>query len=439
MKRRNLLAGATAAGLVGSLARPSIAQGTAARTLKFIPEGNLANADPIWTTTTVARNHGYMIYDTLFGVDSALTPQPQMCSGYDLSADKLTWTFRLRDGLKFHDNEPVRGVDCIASIARWAKRDGFGQRMAAQLDSMAAPDDRSFTIKLKSPFPLMLTALGKAAANVCFIMPERVAKTDAFTQISDFTGSGPFRFLKNEWTPGSLAAYARFDGYVPRQEAPSFTSGGKIANFDRIEWNIITDAATSAAAMQTGEEDWWQQPIGDLLPQLRRAKGVKVVPMTRFGSIEIIRFNELYPPFDNVKMRQALLHVVSQKDYMQAGYGDDSSLYKTDVGVFTPGSPAATDIGMSVLTGPARFRPGQEAGGRVWLQGREGHHPGADRLPVPRGVLRGHPGSARQDRGGSGLRGDRLGHGGATPGEQGAAGPGGLEHLLDRVGGAERG
>ena len=355
MKRRNLLAGGAAAGLVGGLARPSIAQGTAARTLKFIPEGNLANADPIWTTTTVARNHGYMIYDTLFGVDSALTPQPQMCSGYDLSADKLTWTFRLRDGLKFHDNEPVRGVDCIASIARWAKRDGFGQRMAAQLDSMAAPDDRSFTIKLKSPFPLMLTALGKAAANVCFIMPERVAKTDAFTQISDFTGSGPFRFLKNEWTPGSLAAYARFEGYVPRQEAPSFTSGGKIANFDRIEWNIITDAATSAAAMQTGEEDWWQQPIGDLLPQLRGAKGVKVVPMTRFGSVEIIRFNQLYPPFDNVKMRQALLHVVSQKDYMQAGYGDDPTLYKTDVGVFTPGSPAATDLGMSVLTGPRDF------------------------------------------------------------------------------------
>jgi peptide/nickel transport system substrate-binding protein len=259
MKRRDLLAGATVAGLVGSLARPSIAQGTAARTLKFIPEGNLANADPIWTTTTVARNHGYMIYDTLFGVDSALTPQPQMCSGYDLSADKLTWTFRLRDGLKFHDNEPVRGVDCIASIARWAKRDGFGQRMAAQLDSMAAPDDRSFTIKLKSPFPLMLTALGKAAANVCFIMPERVAKTDAFTQINDFTGSGPFRFLKNEWTPGSLAAYARFEGYVPRQEAPSFTSGAKIANFDRIEWNIINDAAP--AAPRQGREGGPDDPL----------------------------------------------------------------------------------------------------------------------------------------------------------------------------------
>jgi peptide/nickel transport system substrate-binding protein len=348
MKRRTFVAASAATALAG-LPRPSLAQG--ARVLKFIPEGNLANPDPIWTTTTVARNHGYMIYDTLYGVDAKLDPQPQMCSGHEVSDDKLTWTFHLRDGLKFHDNTPVRGVDCVASIARWAKRDGFGQRMAAQTDSMAAPDDRSFTIKLTKPFPLMLTALGKAAANVCFIMPEHVAKTDAFTQITDFTGSGPFRFLRDEWKPGALAAYARFEGYVPRSEAPSFTAGGKMANFDRIEWNIIPDSATAAASIGTGEEDWWQTPIADLLPQLRRMKGVKVVPMTAFGSIEIIRFNMLQPPFDNVKMRQAVLKITDQKEYMEAAYGDETSLYKVPVGVFTPGSPAATDIGMAAITG----------------------------------------------------------------------------------------
>ncbi len=352
MKRRGFLAGTAGAAVAAGLPRPSLAQGAAARTLRFIPEGNLANPDPIWTTTTVARNHGFMIYDTLFGVDGKLAAKPQMCQGYELSDDKLTWVFHLREGLTFHDGAPVRGTDCIASIARWAKRDGFGQRLAAQLDSMAAADDRSFTIKLKQPFPLLVEAFAKPAANVCFIMPERVAKTDAFTQITDFTGSGPFRFLRNEWTPGSLAAYARFDGYVPRQEAPDFTAGGKVANFDRIEWNIITDAATCAAALQTGEEDWWQTPIADLLPQLRRARGVKVVPMTSIGSIEIIRFNELHPPFDNPKMRQAVLKVVNQKEFMQAAYGEDTSVYRTDVGVFTPGSPADSTVGMAAITGP---------------------------------------------------------------------------------------
>jgi peptide/nickel transport system substrate-binding protein len=352
MKRRTILTGATAAAALASLPRPAIAQAAAARTLKFIPEGNLANADPIWTTTTVARNHGYMVYDTLFGIDDALKPSPQMCEGYQLSDDKLTWTFRLRDGLKFHDGSPVRGVDCVASIARWMKRDGFGQRMAPLLDGMRAPDDRSFEIKLKQPFPPLITALAKPAANVCFIMPEHVAQTDAFTQITDFTGSGPYKFLRNEWTPGALAAYARFDGYVPRQEKPSFTAGGKVAHFDRVEWNIIPDSATAAAAMQSGEADWWQKPIADLLPMLSKSRGVKIEHPDHIGIIEILRFNCLQPPFNNAKLRRAVLSVVNQKDFMEAGFGDDTSLYRTNVGVFTPGSPAATKVGIAALNSP---------------------------------------------------------------------------------------
>ncbi len=348
--RRTLLAG-TAGALAMPLPRPALAQ-SAARTLRFIPEGNLANPDPIWTTTTVARNHGFMIYDTLFGVDETLTARPQMAEGFELSDDKLTWRIRLREGLKFHDGAPVRGVDCVASLTRWMKRDGMGQRIATQLEGMRALDDRSFEVKLTRPFPLLPVALGKGSANVPFIMPERVAKTDAFTQITEFTGSGPYRFLKDEWTPGALAAYARFEGYVPRQEAPRFVSGGKVAHFDRVEWKIIPDSATCAAAMQAGEADWWQSPIVDLLPQLRRSKGVKVETVDKVGNVEVIRFNHLHPPFDNAALRQAVLMVVDQKEYMQAAFGEDTSLWRTGVGVFTPGSPAATEIGMAALNGP---------------------------------------------------------------------------------------
>ncbi len=351
LTRRMLLATASCASAAATLARPAIAQ-SAARTLRFIPEGNLANPDPIWTTTTVARNHGYMIYDTLFGQDEKLVARPQMAEGAAVSDDKLTWTIRLRDGLKFHDGAPVRGVDCVASLARWMKRDGMGQRIAKQLDNMAAPDDRTCTIKLTSPFPLMTTALGKGSANVAFIMPERVAKTDAFTQITDFTGSGPYRFLRDEWAPGALAAYARFDGYVPRQEQPSFVSGGKVANFDRVEWKIIPDSATSAAAMQAGEADWWQSPISDLLPQLRKAKGVKVLNPDKVGNIEVMRFNHLHPPFNDPNLRRAVLMVADQNEFMQAAYGEETSLWKSGIGVFTPGSPAASDVGLSAMTGP---------------------------------------------------------------------------------------
>ena len=352
MKRRTVLAGAAGAMLASPLPRPALAQGRSLRTLRFIPEGNLANPDPIWTTTTVARNHGFMIYDTLFGVDERLAPKPQMCDGYELSDDKLAWRFRLREGLRFHDGTPVRGQDCVASLARWMKRDGFGQRIAAQLDGMRATDDRGFEVRLKRPFPLLAAALAKPAANVCFIMPEHVAQTDAFTQITDFTGSGPFRFLRDEWAPGALAAYARFEGYAPRQEPPSFTAGGKVAHFDRVEWSIIPDSATAAAAIQAGEADWWQNPVADLLPVLARAPGVRIDHPDKIGQVEIIRFNSLQPPFNNVKLRRAVLQVVNQQDFMQAAYGDETDLYRVDVGVFTPGSAAATDLGMAALTGP---------------------------------------------------------------------------------------
>ena len=350
MKRRELLAGAAAAA-IPVLARPAIAQ-SSARTLKFIPEGNLQNPDPIWSTTTVARNFGYMIWDTLYGVDANLQPQPQMCEGHEVSADALTWRLKLRDGLKFHDGAPVRAADCIASIARWMKRDGFGQRTEAALNELVAVDDRTFEFRLKRPFPLLLQGLAHPVANVCFIMPERVAKTDPYKQIDDYTGSGPYRFLRNEWQPGALASFARFEGYVPRQEPPSFVAGGKQANLDRIEWNIIPDAATCAAAIQSGEAEWWQSPTVDLLPLLRKARDVVVERLDDYGTIGVMRFNMLHPPFDNVKLRQAILPALNQADFMNAAMGGDTELSRTGVGVFTPGSPLANAAGLDVLTGP---------------------------------------------------------------------------------------
>jgi peptide/nickel transport system substrate-binding protein len=269
MRRRNLLAGAAATVLPG-LARPALGQGSA-RTLKVIPEGNLQNPDPIWSTTTVARNFGYMIWDTLYGLDEKLTPKPQMCEGHELSSDKLTWRFRLRDGLRFHDGTPVRAADCTASIARWMKRDGFGQRIEGALDELRTVDDRHFEFHLKRPFPLLLSGLAHPVANVCFVMPERIARTDPFQQIREYVGSGPYRFLQDEWQPGALATFARYEDYVPRQEAPSFVAGGKQAHFDRIEWIIIPDTATAAATMQSGEADWWQSPTVGLLKKPSRS------------------------------------------------------------------------------------------------------------------------------------------------------------------------
>lgn len=352
MKRRAFLAGAAATAVSAStLPKPAIAQAVAARTLKFIPEGNLQNPDPIWSTTTVARNFGYMVWDTLYGWDETLVSKPQMCEGHEIADDGLTWRFRLREGLKFHDGTPVRAADCIASIQRWVKRDSFGLRVDAATNEMVAVDDRTFAIRLKKPFPLLAHGLGKPTANVCFIMPERIAKTDPFKQIDEYVGSGPIVFNRNEWNPGALATFKRFEGYVSRQEPPSFVAGGKPVNFDRIEWTIIVDPTTSSGAIQSGEQDWWQTPTVDLLPLLRKAKGVVVERLDEFGVVGVMRFNMLHPPFDNVKLRRAILPAVNQADFMNAAMGGDPELTRTGVGVFTPGSPFANTAGLDALTG----------------------------------------------------------------------------------------
>src|ERR1700693_2513637 len=238
MKRRTMLAGAGASVVSAPLPRPAIAQASA-KALKFIPEGNLQNPDPIWSTTTVARNFGYMIWDTLYGWDGALAPKPQMAESHEIEDGGLTWRFRLRDGQKFHDGTPVRAADCVASIRRWMKRDGFAHRIEGSLHELVAIDDPSVASRLKRAFPLLAHGLGKPPANVCFIMPERIAKTDPYKQIDEYIRSRPQVFKRNEVTPGALATFKRFDGYVPRQEPPSFVAGGKQANFDRNEWNII--------------------------------------------------------------------------------------------------------------------------------------------------------------------------------------------------------
>ena len=269
MKRRTFLGAAAA-----TMAAPALVQGQAARTLKFIPHANLTVVDPIWTTAYITRNSGFLIWDTLYGLDESYKPQPQMVEGHTLENDDKLWTFTLREGLKFHDGEPVLARDCVASIARWAKRDAMGMRLAQLTDEMTVVDDRRFRIRLKRPYGLMLDSLAKTPSNALFIMPERVAQTDAFTQIrpEQLVGSGPFTFKHDEYISGSKVVYERFAGYVPRSSGePSGTAGPKVVHFDRVEWHIIPDFATSGAALQSGE----------VLAEVREADRMRIEALKR--------------------------------------------------------------------------------------------------------------------------------------------------------------
>jgi peptide/nickel transport system substrate-binding protein len=352
MDRRSFIKAGVAAGVAAGssgLAAPAFSQ-AANRTLRFVPQANLANFDPIWGTQYVVRNAAVLVWDTLYGFDDKLEAQRQMVEGEQVSQDGLTWTFRLREGLRFHDNEPVRARDVVASINRWMPRDPMGQLLRALGDELVAVDDRTFRWRLKAPFPKMKMALGKNATPMCFIMPERIAtRFDSFTQVNEYVGSGPMRFVRNEWVPGARAVFQRFDGYVPRNEPASWLAGGKRMMVDRVEWVIMPDPATASAALQNGEVDWWENPITDLVPVLRRNRNIAVDIADPLGNIGSFRMNHLHAPFNNVKVRQAVLTALSQQDYMTALVGNDPNLWKTLGGFFTPGTPLYTEEGGEMM------------------------------------------------------------------------------------------
>jgi peptide/nickel transport system substrate-binding protein len=348
MRRRSFLRAGAAGVAAASLPRFSIAQSANARVLKFVPQANLTVLDPIITTAAVTINHGWMVWDTLFGVNAAQQPKPQMAEGYTVSDDGLTYLIKLRDGLKFHDGEPVRAQDCAPSLARWAMRDTFGQTAAKSVDTWGFADDKTIKITLKRPFPLLINAI---AVGTSFIMPERLTKTDPFKAVPEIIGSGPFRFLKDEYVSGGSAAWQKFDGYVPRQEAPEWTSGGKVAQFERIEWKIIPDSSTASSALQTGEIDWYEQAQQDLVPMLRKNSEIIIGPSNPQGYVGILRFNSLNPPFDDVRLRRAVMAAVNQEDYMRAIMGDDHSAWQICRSQYPCGTTYGTQVDLPVQKG----------------------------------------------------------------------------------------
>lgn len=327
-------------------------------TLRFIPQADLRVLDPVWSTAYITRNHAYMIYDTLFGTDENFKPRPQMVESWSVSPDKLTYGFTLRDGLKFHDGAPVRAQDCVASLQRWMKRDALGQKLADALGEIKAVDERSFSIVLKHPFPLLIDSLAKLSGNP-FIMPERVARTDANEQIKDFTGSGPFIFDAKNWNPGDRAVYRRNPDYVPRKESANWTTGGKVVKVDRVEWVYIPDATTAANALQSGEVDWWQQVPTDLVPLLRKNDKIHVAASDPLGYQALLRFNQLQPPFNNIKLRRAVLSVIDQKEYMQAVAGDPE-YWRTCYSFYACKTPLATEAGAEALMGKRDIEQAKE-------------------------------------------------------------------------------
>ena len=362
LSRRNLLARLPFA--VAGLTAPLVAQAQSVDTLTYVPVADLTVLDPYFGGPDVTIQHGYMVFDALYGLDADFNPQPQMVAGHTIDDDGKRWRLTLRDGLRFHDGEPVLAEDVVACIRNWSTIDVFGGKLARVTDALTVVSDKVIEFRLKRPFFRLPAALGKPATYPLFIMPKRLAAIAGSGKLTDVVGSGPYRYLAHERVVGARAVYERNDAYQPRAEPSTWLDGGKVAHFKRVVWQVIPDAATAAASLQKGEVDWWGDVPPDLAPSLRRDPNLTVQVNDIIGGEAIMRFNALYPPFDNPAIRRAVLPAINQAEFMTAASGEDRTLWRDRVGVWSVGKPMSTDAGIEVLEGNvAKARQKQQEAG----------------------------------------------------------------------------
>jgi len=343
ISRRKVLCAAGAASAV-ALSAPSIRAQNSQQALRFVAEADLKVVDPIWTSAYITRNHGYLVYDTLFGTDERRQIKPQMVDQTVVSPDGMTYTFKLRDDLRWHDGKPVLSEDCVESLKRWGKKDRLGQLLMRHTAKLWAVDSRTFMLALAEPFGLVLEALGKTGSNVPFMMPARIAATPPEAAIKEVIGSGPFRFARDEWKPGEQVEYLRNSDYIPRNEPPSGSTGGKRAYLDKVIWRYMPDPWDAAEALQAGEVDWWQEPPIDFMPKLEQNPDLRTFVIDPLGEQGWLRPNWLHPPFNNKKAREALLHTTDQLTYLHWSIGQ-SNYYRACNSVYACEGPYATTSG----------------------------------------------------------------------------------------------
>ena len=354
VSRRKFMAGVGAAAAASRFAMPALAQSANAKVLKFTPAAGLTVLDPSTVFAAPSNSHTYHVFDTLYGVDGQYRAKPQMAEGHNVSSDKLTWDITLRPGLKFHDGERVLARDCVASIKRWWQKDLFGQTLQSYTDEVSAVDDKTIRFRLKKPFGVLPDALGKSVSAPCAMMPERIANPDASKLVTEMVGSGPLKFVANEFVPGQRAVYVKNTDYVPRQEPPENTSGGKVMNFDRVEWHTIADFATAAAALQSGEIDWWENVHFDLLELLSTNKNIKIETQDPYFTL-LLRFNCGVAPFNNPELRKVVAAAISQKEVMSALVGANPDMSRECYAMYNCGINGVEEQGKALMSGPKDY------------------------------------------------------------------------------------
>jgi peptide/nickel transport system substrate-binding protein len=341
-------------GAAAALAFVAASSAQAQSTLKIVAQADLKIVDPIITTADVTASHAYNIYDVLFAEGDKFDPKPQMAESWSKSADGLTWSFKLRSGLKFHDGSPVTAKDVVPSLKRWGVKIIGAQIMFSRIADIVATGNDTFEIRFKEAFGPVLEVLSNSG-NAAFIMREKEATTDPNTAITENIGSGPFTFVKEEWVPGSKVVYKKNAAYVPRAEAPDGYGGGKVVKVDRLEWMYIPDPATGVQALGAGEVDVMEYFPADLEPMVKSNPQVATRVINKLGNQLVWRPNHLVPPFNNPKVRQVLLYALDQKAFLDVIAGG-TDLQKPCWSPYVCGSPLETQAGLGDWSKPGSHK-----------------------------------------------------------------------------------
>ncbi|MCW3149328.1 ABC transporter substrate-binding protein [Stutzerimonas stutzeri] len=307
----------------------------------------LTNLDPVTSTAYVTRSHGYMVYDTLFALDENLRQRPQMAETWTSSSDLKTWHIKLRDGLKWHDGTAVTAEDCVASLERWGKRDGAGQQLFKNIKSITVEDNQNFTIVLNEADVGIIRTLGKVSVNVPFMMPKRLAQTDAFTPITEAIGSGPFIYQAAKKS-ADKAVYVRNPDYMPRRDPQSQAAGAKVAGVDVVEWRYYPAQQDAVQKLIDGKVDYVESPSTRLVSLMEGNPDITVASTDPLGNVAMARFNHQQAPFDNPGVRRAVLMAMQQDAYMSAALGDER-YWRNCYSVFPCGTPLANEAGSEVM------------------------------------------------------------------------------------------
>jgi len=319
------------------------------RTVRASLNTELQSLDPIYASVNATRVFSYLVFDTLIAIDNEGRYHPQMLEGWEISPDRMSYRFRLRDGLVWSDGAPVTAEDCVASIQRWAKRESFGGQLIEATKEFQVVDARTFDLHLNRPFAFVIEALGKPGIIVPVMMPARLATMDANKPVPAVVGSGPFLFRRNEWRPGERAIFDRNPNYRPRPEPPDGLAGGKVVHVDRVDLVSMPDQATRVAALQTGELDLLEVVPFDFIDVLKKDPDITVTSQQGIQQMmDVISINHLQPPFNNVLIRRALQAAVGQDDVM-AAYGLPKTMYHAQcLSIYMCDAPGTTDAGTEV-------------------------------------------------------------------------------------------